>query len=49
MVLLEAMAAGVPVVATVSFDPAVARAVDAGLLATRPPRVISKELSRAAA
>ncbi len=42
-------ALGVPVVATVSFDPAVARAVDAGLLATRPPRVISKELRRAAA
>lgn len=42
-------ALGVPVEATVSFDPAVARAVDAGLLATRPPRVISKELRRAAA
>lgn len=42
-------ALGVPVEATVSFDPAVARAVDAGLLATRLPRVISKELRRAAA
>ncbi len=42
-------ALGVPVVAKVSFDPAVARAVDAGLLVTRPPRVISKELRRAAA
>lgn len=40
---------GVPVEATVSFDPAVARAVDAGLLATRPPRIISRELRRVAA
>ena len=40
---------GVPVEATVSFDPAVARAVDAGLLATRLPRIISKELRRVAA
>jgi hypothetical protein len=42
-------AMGVPVAATVSLDPAVARAVDAGLLATRLPRVIAKELRRAAA
>ncbi len=42
-------ALGVPVEATVSFDPAVARAVDAGLLATRPPRIISRELRRIAA
>jgi hypothetical protein len=40
---------GVPVEATVSFDPAVARAVDAGMLATRLPRMISKELRRVAA
>jgi hypothetical protein len=42
-------AIGAPVVATVSFDPAIARAVDAGLLAARLPRVISRELRRAAA
>ena len=30
-------AIGVPVVATISHDPAVARAVDAGLLAARLP------------
>jgi hypothetical protein len=40
---------GVPVEATVSYDPAVARAVDAGLLTTRLPRIISKELRRVAA
>jgi hypothetical protein len=40
---------GVAVEATVSLDPAVARAVDAGLLATRLPRVIAKELRRVAA
>ena len=40
---------GAPVEATVSFDPAVARAVDAGLLTTRLPRVIVKELRRVAA
>jgi hypothetical protein len=40
---------GVPVEATVSLDPAVARAVDAGLLATHIPRVISRELRRVAA
>jgi MinD superfamily P-loop ATPase len=42
-------ALGVPVEATVSLDPAVARAVDAGLLATRLPRVITRELRRVAA
>ena len=31
-------AIGAPVVAVMSFDPAIARAVDAGLLATRLPR-----------
>ena len=38
-----------PVVATVSIDPAVSRAVDAGLLTNRLPRVIERELRRAAA
>ena len=42
-------AIGAPVIATVSFDPAVARAVDAGLLGSRLPRVISRELRRAVA
>ena len=42
-------ALGVPVDATVSIDPAVSRAVDAGLLATRLPRVIARELRRVAA
>jgi hypothetical protein len=42
-------ALGVPVEATVSFDPVVARAVDAGLLTTRLPRIASRELRRAAA
>ena len=42
-------AVGVAVEATVSLDPAVARAVDAGLLATRLPRVIARELRRVAA
>jgi hypothetical protein len=41
-------AVGVAVEATVSLDPAVARAVDAGLLATRLPRVIARELRRVA-
>ncbi len=40
---------GVAVEATVSLDPAVARAVDAGLLATRLPRVIAEELRQVAA
>jgi MinD-like ATPase involved in chromosome partitioning or flagellar assembly len=40
-------ALGAQVIATVPFDPAVARAVDAGLLATRLPRALSRELGRA--
>lgn len=39
---------GAPVVAEVAVDPVVARAVDAGLLATRLPRGLARELSRAA-
>ncbi len=39
-------AIGAPVVATVSVDPAVARAVDAGLLAARLPRLLRRELGR---
>jgi hypothetical protein len=39
-------AVGAPVVATVSVDPAVARAVDAGLLAARLPRLLHRELGR---
>jgi hypothetical protein len=42
-------ALGVAVEATVSIDPSVARAVDAGLLQTRLPRVIAKELRSVAA
>jgi hypothetical protein len=42
-------AVGAPIEATVSIDPAIARAVDAGLLASRLPRVISRELRRVAA
>lgn len=41
-------AVGVPVVATVSIDPAIARAVDAGLLAARLPRILQRELRGAA-
>ena len=37
-------AIGTPVVATVSVDPLVARAVDAGLLAARLPRAMGREL-----
>jgi hypothetical protein len=37
-------AVGAPIVATVSFDPAIARAVDAGLLAVRLPSAIRREL-----
>jgi MinD-like ATPase involved in chromosome partitioning or flagellar assembly len=44
---LEA-ALGVPVVAVVELDPAVARAVDGGLLASRLPRALGRELRRAA-
>ena len=39
-------AVGAPVMATVSVDPAVARAVDAGLLAARLPRLLQRELVR---
>ena len=39
---------GAPVVAEVAVDPSVARAVDAGLLATRLPRGLARELARAA-
>ncbi len=39
---------GAPVVAEVSVDPSVARAVDAGLLAARLPRGLARELGRAA-
>lgn len=39
---------GAPVVAEVAVDPAVARAVDAGLLATRLPRGLARDLGRAA-
>ena len=41
-------AIGAPVVAAVSHDPAVARAVDAGLLAARLPRLLERELRGAA-
>ena len=39
---------GAPVVAEVAIDPSVARAVDAGLLASRIPRGLARELDRAA-
>lgn len=39
---------GAPVVAEVALDPAVARAVDAGLLAVRLPRGFARDLGRAA-
>lgn len=39
---------GAPVVAEVAVDPVVARAVDSGLLATRLPRGLARELGRAA-
>jgi hypothetical protein len=42
-------ALGVPVEAVVCFDPAVSRAVDAGLLACRIPRVMTRALRRVAA
>ncbi len=42
-------ALGVPVEAIVAFDPLVARAVDAGLLASRLPRVIARALRDVAA
>ncbi len=36
---------GAPVVAEISFDAAIARAVDAGLLASRIPTIMSKQLA----
>jgi hypothetical protein len=42
-------ALGAPIDAVVSFDPTVLRAVDAGLLAGRLPRVITRALRRVAA
>jgi hypothetical protein len=42
-------AIGAPVEAVVSVDPSVARAVDAGLLASRLPRLMTRALRRAAA
>jgi hypothetical protein len=39
---------GVPVRAEIPYEPAVARAVDAGLLATRVPRNLERLLRRAA-
>jgi hypothetical protein len=42
-------ALGVPVEATMGFDPAVSRAVDAGLLASRLPRAMTRALRRVAA
>lgn len=41
-------AIGAPIVATVGLDPAVARAVDAGLLTARLPRTIQRDLRGAA-
>jgi hypothetical protein len=41
-------ALGVPVVAEVPVDPAIARAVDAGLLAARVPRTLQHPLRRVA-
>jgi len=41
-------ALGVPVVAEIEIDPAIARAVDAGLLAARLPRPLVQQLRRAA-
>jgi hypothetical protein len=41
-------AVGVPVVAQVDLDPAVARAVDAGLLAARLPRALQRAVTPAA-
>ena len=37
---------GAPVVAEVGWDPAVARAVDAGLMASRLPRSLERSLGR---
>ena len=41
-------ALGAPVISTVGLDPAVARAVDAGLLAARLPRIMQRDLRGAA-
>lgn len=38
-------AVGAPVVASIAVDPAIARAVDAGLLASRPPRGAGRALA----
>lgn len=43
-----ALAVGAPVRTTVPFDPAVSRAVDAGLLRSRFPRVLSRSIAAAA-
>jgi hypothetical protein len=43
-----ARAVGAPVVASVSHDPAIARAVDSGLLSARLPRLLTRELRGAA-
>ena len=42
------LAVGAPVVATIDVDPAVARAVDAGLLVGRPPRGLDRTLDAVA-
>jgi hypothetical protein len=39
---------GAPVIAEITFDAAISRAVDAGLLASRLPSVLAKQLSAAA-
>ncbi|MFM8955798.1 MAG: hypothetical protein ACKOH9_08440, partial [Actinomycetota bacterium] len=39
---------GAPVVAEITFDPAISRAVDAGLLSSRLPNLLSKQLASAA-
>jgi MinD-like ATPase involved in chromosome partitioning or flagellar assembly len=39
---------GAPVIAEITFDPVISRAVDAGLLASRLPSVLAKQLSAAA-
>ncbi len=41
--------AGASIVATIHLDPKVARAVDSGLLASRPPQTIRRELRRVSA
>ncbi|MEY3396105.1 MAG: hypothetical protein RJA79_775, partial [Actinomycetota bacterium] len=39
---------GAPVVSEIIFDAAIARAVDAGLLASRIPTIMSKQLAAVA-